>query len=230
MTLDELKENIRTSLKQVYERFKETSIYHQLNDQFENMKASQQKLAIIVSCILVAALLLFMPITSLLSARSSIIEFESKRELIRDLIKVQREIQEVPALPEAPSNDSMRSLAEAKIKESNLLPEQIKAIESGNPMSRMISPNHLQSGLVVTLSKLNLRQIVDIGSKLQDINPSVKMIDLVIDPNPSDSRYLDVTFRLVSLNIPKPPPPPAFEPEKKSTRKKNKSKSDESNE
>ena len=230
MTLEELKENLTSSLKQSSERFKETSLYHQLSDRFENMKASQQKMAILMSVALVGILLFFIPVTSLLSSKSSIVEFESQRELIRDLIKVQREVQEVPNLPEPPSLDSMRSIAEAKVKEANLLPEQIKSIESGSPSSRLISPNHLQSGLSVSLNKLNIRQIVDIGSKLQDINPSVKILDLIIDPNVQDSRYFDVTYRLISLNIPNPPPPPMPENEKKPGRRKNMNKIDESSE
>ena len=229
MTLDELKENISTNVKQLIERAKETAVYHQLSDRFENMRASQQRLTIIGSVLLLIFLLLVTPVSSLLSANSSLIEFETQRDLIRELIKVQREVRELPSLPDPPSADSLRALAEAKIKESNLLPEQIKAIETAQPNSRLISPNHLQSGVNIKLAKLNIRQIVDIGSKLQDINPSVKMIDIVIDPDATDPRYLDVTYRMISLNIPHPPAP-VFEAPEKPNRKKSKSKDAESDE
>lgn len=227
MTLDELKESISSNIKQTYERFKETDLYHQLNDRFENMKPTQQKLFIVGIASLITLVIFFYPATSFFESANLVHDFESQRDIIRSIIRVQRELQEVPSLPEAPALDSLRNLAEAKIKEFNLLPEQIKSIESGSANSRLIPEKQLQSGLTITLNKLNIRQIVDIGSSLQSLNPSVKMLDMVIDPNPSDNRYHDVIFRMVALNIPKPPPPPAFEPEKKPARKKAKSNSEE---
>jgi len=228
MTLDDLKENISSRMKSTLERVKESDYYHRLSDRFENMKASQQRLTLVGLVLALVILLLVTPISSLLSSSSSMGEFETQRELIRDLIKVQREMRELPNLPEAPSSDSLRALAEAKVKESNLLPEQIKGIEVGMPNSRLISPNHLQGSVTVRLSKLNVRQIVDIGAKLQDISPSVKMLDLIIDANTSDARYSDVTYRLVALNIPRPPPPSAPEaPEKRNRKKSKSSESDE---
>ncbi len=227
MTLDELKENISSSAKQYYERFKETNFYHQLNDRFENMKASQQKVAIAAAAVISLIVLLFYPVTSFFESASLVGDFQSQREIIRSLINIQREIQEAPNLPEPPAADSIRSLAEAKIKEFNLLPEQIKSIESDSANSRLIPEKQLQSGLKITLNKVNIRQIVDIGAALQAINPSVKMLDMIIDPNATDKRYHDVVFRLVSLNIPKPPPPPPMEPEKKPTRKRNNNNSEE---
>lgn len=230
MTLEELKENLTSRGKQVLERVKESSLYHKASDRFENMRASQQRVTLIGILSLSVILLLVTPVSSLLSSSSSLGEFEMERELIRDLIKVQRELRELPSLPEPPNAESLRMLAEAKVKESNLIPEQIKGFEVIMPNSRLISPNHLQGGLIVRLTKLNIRQIVDIGAKLQEINPSVKMIDIVIDPNPTDNRYSDVSYRLLALNVPRPPPPPAFEPPEKNNRKKSKSKSSESDE
>ena len=75
--------------------------------------------------------------------------------------------------------------------------------------------------MTVKLAKLNLKQIVDIGSSLVALSESVKMKDLAIIANATDTRYYDVTYQLYSLNIPTPEPEPPPEPERKITKPKN---------
>jgi len=64
-------------------------------------------------------------------------------------------------------------------------------------------PGNLSQGVLkVVLSKLNLRQIVDLGFQFQSISSSVKMTDLVMDMSPTDPRYYDVTYKLAILAVP----------------------------
>ena len=127
------------------------------------------------------------------------------RMTIRELLKVSRESSEVPEIPPAPSMAQLRSTIEAQIKSANLIAEQIKGTQEGQNDSNLI-PKNLTEGLMeVSLAKLNLRQVLDLGHQLQSISPSVKMKDMIMTANREDGRYFDVIYKLVALAVPAPP-------------------------
>ena len=101
----------------------------------------------------------------------------------------------------------------------NFLPEQIKLVSINNqPTSSLIPSNKIQYGIDVTINKINVKQLTNLGSKLQIIHPAVKLKDLIITLNKEDSRYLNAEIKLVALNIPEykaPEPPPPENPKKK---------------
>ena len=78
----------------------------------------------------------------------------------------------------------------------------MKGIEVIAADTGLIPKGLLESGLRISLAKLNLRQIVDIGYNIQAISPSVKMNAINITANPEDPRYFDVEMKLVSLAVP----------------------------
>jgi hypothetical protein len=102
------------------------------------------------------------------------------------------------------------------------LPEQIKGANASASKSQLIPDNLLEGALEVRLAKLNIRQIVDLGYKFQNVSPSVKMKDLVISANLEDNRYFDVIYQLVALAVPAPQEFPIEEntPNEKSGRNK----------
>ena len=70
----------------------------------------------------------------------------------------------------------------------------------------MLSEGFL-GALNVSLNQLNLKQVIDVGYQLQALAPSLKILDIDLKANATDSRYLDVIFKLVSLKVPVLPPP-----------------------
>lgn len=227
MTIDELKERIQAPLKSAWEKFKDTNLYNQLKDRFENLSSVQQKLTLMGATFLTILLLLMSPIGNMMTSSEEVNEFVEKRTLVRDLLRVHRDVSENPALAQPPPPETLKGMVDAKIKELNFLPEQVKSIDVVQASSRLIPPNLLQGEVAVFLTKLNVKQVVNIGSKLQEINPSVKLHDMVMNVNKEDSRYYDVVFKLVVLNIPKYEPPPPPEPEKKGGKKPSKPKDEE---
>jgi len=202
MNFDDLKDNLKSQLSQTWSRIEESSFYNQMRDRFENLSPSQQKLAMMGTGALLALIVISVPYSYYSSSTDYVSTYEEKRGLIRELLKVTRESSEVPDLPVAPSSDILKSNIENQLRMANLLPEQMKGIEVISADTGLIPKSLLEAGLRISLAKLNLRQIVDIGYNIQAISPSVKMNDVNIKANSEDPKYFDVDFKLVSLAVP----------------------------
>lgn len=202
MNFEEIKENLKESLKKQWDLFQESALYIQVSERYQNLTPVAQKLVLIAIVTFLSFILISTPMSYLSSSNDSVVEFEDRRALIQELLKVSREAQEVPNIPVPPPLDQMRSQVEGKLQNMRVLPEQIKSVELSNEASDLIPASALMGSLNISLAKLNLRQIVDIGHQLQIISPSVKLKDLSITANAEDPRYFDVIYKLFSLKVP----------------------------
>ena len=202
MAFEDLKEKIQSEFKNQWEQFQETSLYVQAKERYENLTPVMQKLTLVGIALLVTYILLSFPLSYFNTSSESITQFEDTRQTIRDLLKASREAQESPDLPTPPSADELKVQIDAQIQAARLLPEQITATEFSDEKPLLLPGNLSQGVLKVVLSKLNLRQIVDLGFQFQSISSSVKMTDLVMDMSPTDPRYYDVTYKLAILAVP----------------------------
>ena len=212
MNLEDLKERLLSDAKNTWERVQESTAYNQLRDRYENMSPPMQKLTLVGSAVVIALVIISIPYGKLTQSKEYVSEFESKRMTIRELLKVTREASEVPQIPQAPPIESVRTNIEGQLKLANLLPEQMRGIEPLNDSTPLIPATLLSGGLQISLVKLNVRQVVDIGYQIQNINPSLKLKDLTMTANQEDSRYFDVVFKVVALAVPAPPEVPVEEP------------------
>ena len=202
MNFDDLKENLLNSLRSIWERISESSIYNQGKDRFENLSPRAQKAVLAIAGIVVVAIILSFPLMNYTESNTYVAEFEEKRATIRELLKVTREASDVPDLPQPPALDQLKNLADTQMKNANLLPEQIKSVEVGAAASKLIPQNLSSGSLTVSLSKLNLRQVIDLGYQLQALNSSVKMQDMIITATREDAHYFDVVYKLIALAVP----------------------------
>ncbi len=229
MNFDELKERISSEIKQAWGQFQESSFYNQMRDRYDNMTPAMQKLSIAGTSFVISLIILSIPYTSYNQSQENVNEFEDKRSLIRELLKVSREASEVPNIPQPPPIESLKTTADSQLKNANLLPEQIKSVEVASVPSKLIPQNMSAGALIINLAKLNLRQVIDIGYQLQAISSSVKMQDLTMTANREDLRYFDVSYHLIALAVPtvNTSAPEPEEPKAKSGRSKTKKTKDE---
>lgn len=199
---EDLRENALSQLKHQTERFQESSAFNQLKDRYENLSPSMQRFVLAGTVALIAFLFMSIPLGYFSSSSTFVEEFESKRQTIRDLLKASREAQDVPSIPIPPSPDDLRSRIEQVLAQSRLTPEQIKSVQVSSVSSGMIPGNLTQGAVDVTLAKLNLRQIVDIGHQIQSFSPSIKLKDLSMTANAEDGRYFDIIYKLIVLAVP----------------------------
>lgn len=202
MAFEELKEKLQTESKAQWEQFQQSNLYIQVKEKYENLDPKMQKVALISSFVLIIYIILSIPMSFYSQSSSYVAEFETKRQLIRDLLKSSREAQESPQMAVPPPSDNLRMRIESQIEAAQLLPEQKAGIEITPASSRIIPSGLSQETLSVALKKLNIKQALDLGHQLQVLNTSVKMTDLVLQANPQDPRYFDVTYKLAVLSVP----------------------------
>ena len=220
--MEDFKERFLSQFKNIFERIQTSSFYVRARDQFDNMNPTQQIASLLVVVALIVFGLVYTPVTTYFSSSSNLVEFEAQRQTLRTLHQVYRESLNQPQIPTPPNSFDVKSQIEAKAKEMNFLPEQIKGIEpleASSVSSQLIPLARRSGGVLVRFAKLNLKQIVNMGEKIQAISPSLKLQDMLMVSNQEDARYYDVNFMLVSLNvpvdIPLPPPPPPSKSKKK---------------
>ncbi|WP_374028228.1 hypothetical protein ACES2J_07270 [Bdellovibrio bacteriovorus] len=229
-SFDDLKEKLVSDARVTWERIQESGAYNQLRDRYENMTPAMQKLTLVGGVALVSLIILSIPYGKYTQSTEYVGEFESKRMTIRELLKVSRESSDVPQIPQAPSMDMIRNNIDNQIKAANLLPEQIKGTEVQENNSNLVPKNLTEGLLQVSLAKLNIRQVLDLGYQFQSINPSVKMKDMVMTANREDNRYFDVVYKLVALAVPAAPAPEAPEPPSRGNRFKRNNNNDSGDE
>jgi hypothetical protein len=232
MNFDELKERLLSELKQLWERIQDSSIYNQLRDRYENLTPSMQRLVVAAAAGLISLFILSIPYGYWSESVDAVHGFEDRRDLVRKLLKTSRDAADIPDIPQSPSTDTLTSEVNTILTASQLLPEQNKGVSPVTAESSLIPTAAAQGAISVSLAKLNLKQIIEIGYKIKAISPTVKMTAMQMFPNREKPEYFDVTFKLVSLAVPQAAPPAPIEeeekPVKKSTSKsKSKSKGDE---
>lgn len=210
-----LLDTLKASAVQSGERFRESSLYAKGQDRFQNLSPAAQKLVTIGAVVALIFLLLFVPFSNFNSSHSELSQFEEKRGLIRELFKTYRETSSNQNVPVPPASGQLHTMIESVLTRAELLPEQNQGVSAGAAEGRLIPQNLVSEVVFVNLSKLNLKQIVDIGAGIAGISGSVKMKDISIRANTQDTRYFDVTYKLYSLNVPQPAPEPPPEPEVK---------------
>lgn len=230
MNFDDIKEKLLTEFANLQEKIKESSAYNQLKDKYDNLTPNIQRAVFYGSIAFIILIFLYIPYSYYDSSTGYESTFKVRRQLIRDLLKVSKEVQEAPDLPMPPSADSLKTQIDSQLQAARILPEQISGVEQVFEKSTLIADNLISYITKVSLTQLNLRQILDIGAQLESLSPSVKMKDLFIEPNQKDSRYFNVTYKLVALKIPEPiviAAEPEEKPKKGGPPKKKPSKEDE---
>lgn len=202
MNLDDLKERLKSEFQQLWDRIQDSSLYGQLKDRYENLTPVMQKVVLATVAVIIGYILIMTPLDSFTNSSSTLTGFEDDRQMIRDLLKVSRETASAPDLTPAPPIDALQSRIQGELTSSRLTPEQIVSVGPVSNSSTLI-PDSLMTGQIeVSVKQINLRQMTEIGTKLSNLGDAVKLKDLILRPNGTDSRYMDVTYKIAILNIP----------------------------
>lgn len=218
--LDDIKEQLKAGWQNIWQKIQENPSYVQLQDRYQTLSPSGQKMVRLLGVLGIIFVLVFYPMSLFFTSQESITSFEEKRDLIRDLFKTYREASAQPNIPIPPQVESLKSAINNILMTADLTDEQKGGVIEAAAEGKLIPANLVSHVLQVSLSKLNIRQIVDIGVNIISISESVKMKDMSITAHPADTRYFDVTYKLYSLNVPEPTPEPPPEIEKPSKKKK----------
>ncbi len=229
--LEEIKDQLKAAVTRVSTLIQESETYAKFQDRYQSLSSSSQRAVWILGLFLVSFIIFSYPLMQITNSQNVITSFEEKRSLIRDLFRTYRESSGQANVPVPPSIESLKMTVESILTAANLIPEQRVGLIQGTPEGKLIPNSLVKHVLEVKLAKLNLKQIVDIGTSIAAISESIKMKDLIIAAHAKDTRYFDVTYKLYALNVPEPtieaPPEIEIKPKKATTQKKD-SKSEDS--
>ncbi len=219
---DDLKEQIKSAAQNLGQKIQETPFYISAADRYDTLTPGSQRIARLAAALLVILILVFYPMSLFFTSQSSIALFEEKRNLIRELFKTYRESSARPDISVPPQFENLKSSINSIIAAADLTPEQNNGVMETPYEGKLIPQSLVSHTLEIKLSKLNIKQIVDIGTSIVGISDSVKMKDMAITAHLADTRYFDVSFKLYSLNVPEPTPEAAPEVETKPAKKETK--------
>ncbi len=216
MAFEELREQLTQQFKDLAHRVQDSPAFQSLKEKFDDLPPQQQRLLIIVLVAFTGFFVLSFPYDSWDRSSVAMQEFEERRDLVRELLKVTNETGEATQFPPNPSMGQIKADMEMRLQQFQLVPEQLGGINVEMPTRSSLFPTNRQEGaLKVMLKKLNLRQLVDIVAQLQTIHSTVKLGNLSVDSHLPDPRYLDATLQFIMVKIPQvtletpEEPPPA---------------------
>lgn len=217
MGLEDVKERLKSEWQQTSEKLLDNPLVIQIKEKYENLSPRSQKITLLGIGAFIVITALSFPMGYYDQSNNYLEEFTSRRDLLRDLFKAHREISLAPRLSPPVDMGQVQGEVENKSATMKLLPEQIKGafpINGANKseISNLISPELIANGMSFQFSKLNLRQIIDMGYAIARNNPNLKMTGIDIkesEPlNPNMRGYFDVSYQVAALNIPAEPKKP----------------------
>jgi hypothetical protein len=220
MALEDIKDQLRERLSELWSRVQESPAYNNVREKYETLSPGAQRGLKLGAIVLALIILVSVPLSYFSSSSSSDSEYESKRQLIRGLLRASRLANEASSLPPSLSAEDFKASLQSDIAEFNLLPEQVGPIEDLNPdaLGGALAPKSImQHGVSLALKKLNLKQVVEIGYRLQGKNLSAKLIGLDVRAGTPDPHYFDVIYQMIIYSMPAmAESEPAAEPDAKS--------------
>ncbi len=220
MNFEDLKESLKNQWDQLLGRIQENPSYVSLKDRFDSLAPQSQKLVQLSALALGLITLLWIPYSTYTVSQENVVAFEEKRNLIRDLLRVSKEVSETSLSITPPSDAEARNRIESALSSAGVLPEQKAGINPVPLAGNLIKNSVVETVLESRVSQLNLTQALNVGLSLARIQ-GTKLKDLIMEPNAKDARYFDVAYKLVvfknygvqnagfdEADGPPPPPPP----------------------
>ena len=200
MAFEDVRDNLKEQLRQISSNVQESSAYINLKEKYQGYSPTAQK-GILAGVVALSFLLIMaVPYMFYSGSQTSMEDFESRRTLVRDLFRATREAGSLPPPPPPISSSDLQNNARNLLNGARLQAEQITGVAETPVTVTGIPKTVEQAGILVSLSKLNLRQIVQIGHELQNIHPMARMNGLEIKANVTDPKYYDAAFKIVAFS------------------------------
>lgn len=205
MAMQDVLDQLSERFAEVKGRITESQIFNNVREKYETLSPAAQKGVVFGGSALVALILISFPISYFTSSSSTMDDYDNTRQLIRGFLRAKSIASEASSLPPTISSEELKARIQNDLASMQLLPEQIGGVADleleklGSPLA----PGSIsQNAVGLTLKKLNLKQIVEIGYQMQNLNPTVKLAGVEINANTPDPHYFDVLFKFVIFNMP----------------------------
>lgn len=205
MAFEDLKEQLKDKLQESKAQLEDSPTYNSMKERFETLNPPAQKGIVWAGIVLFSLFMLSCPYSYLSTSSDYVADYESTRDMIRDLLKSSHLANQLGVIPQALNDAQIRSEINRVVVDSRLLPEQNLSIETTDATSfgRSLAPaGVIQEGWVIKLQQLNTRQIVEVGQRLQSMNAGIKLAGMDLKVYEQDPRYYNADFRLIKFSLP----------------------------
>jgi hypothetical protein len=212
MGLAEIKDQLVDNIRSRWGDFQETEIYNNLKERYENLPSVGQKAVVWGSLGLLILCILMIPYSWISSSSTNLGYFLEDKAMLSDLMRVSRDLQNAPKVPTVISPGQLKSQIQEITTQMKLIPEQqidgiLEKVFPRDKKGGLIGPVFEQKGVELNLKKLNLKQIVDVSHKLQEIGRGSKVMAMDMVANKEDNHYYDATFHVIAFSLPSKPSP-----------------------
>lgn len=206
MAFEELRESIKDNIQTKWAEVQESAAFISLREKYDDLTPNAQVFLKAFSAFCGVAFVFWMILGLFSDAAVQTKDFEESKTIIREMLKLKRDMAQAPRAPSPPPADVLKSRADKMVEAFGLAPEQIDEVAkkdfSQDPQSDLIPSSVTQSGVLVSLKKLNLDQVVDIGYRLQGLHTAVKLAGLDMKANSDDKHYYDVMYTMIGYYPP----------------------------
>ncbi|OFZ12791.1 MAG: hypothetical protein A2Z20_07055 [Bdellovibrionales bacterium RBG_16_40_8] len=206
MAFENITDKIKEQFIDIWDKVQESSLYNNLREKFETQSVTTQRGIVFGSVVLLLLFVLSFPYSYFNSSSAFNEEYNENKNMLRSLLRASRLASEATYAPPSVSSEEVKSQIQNMLPRFTLLPEQVGSILDIDmkAMGESLAPKNVgQNGIGLSLKKLNLKQVVDIGFEIQKLNQSVKLVGLDIVANVSDNHYFDVLYKLIIFSVPK---------------------------
>lgn len=205
MAFEGLREQLKDQWADLSSKIQENPTYNNMRERFEELTPDKQKLVVGGVALIVALLLLYIPYSYHSASSENMVYFEENRELIEGLLKASRSAKTPAPLPPPVEAGGIRERMQGAFTVSRLLPEQIgDAQQIPSPIvPESLAPKVIvQNGMAIQLKTLTLKQIVEVGTRLQNLGNGMKFMGMDIVQSANRTHYYDVIVKVVSFGLP----------------------------
>jgi hypothetical protein len=203
--VNQLFDQIKDTFSARFEQFQETDTYIQIKEKYDNLSPIAQKSILFGSIILVVLTIFLVPFGWFSTSQDYVRSFEENKNLIVSLLEVTQEAKKIPPQVQRMTSSEIKSQMQKILSDKGIPKEQISNFSevklTNPPGSTLIPPGIDQNAVELSLKKLTLRQVIDIGYEFDRISPLTKTLVLEMKANSEDNHYYDTLFKVSSFSV-----------------------------
>ena len=214
ISLEDIKEQTQEKLKDTWIKIQESSTFISLKEKYDNLTHSTQRTVKIGTTFVGISFLLSILWGLFSQSSEKLAEFEEYQSSIKQLLQIKRDVVLTASITPPPNPPILEQRVHTVLKSSYIDSKQINDVSIKNlsppssirpqgTKSTRKGPSAIQQKSVwVSLKSLNLKQITDIGFRLQTIHNSAKLVGLDMKPSPEHDNYYDVIYTIIGFYPP----------------------------
>jgi hypothetical protein len=208
VAFEDIKDQIKDRLIELRGKIEENPAFNTLRERYEILSPNAQFGVKAGAAVFVLLLLIYFPYSFFSASNDNVALFNEKRTLIRKLLRASRTATEGGNVENPPTAGQLIENVRGDLSSFSLLPEQIGDISVLAPdaLGGRYAPNNEieQEGIGINLKKLNLKQVLEIGHRLQNGAQGVRLVGLEVRAGSPDPHYFDVLYKLARFSLPMP--------------------------